>query len=128
MKRTVLALGLFIIVATSLVAETSAYYPVRVDVVKLFAHADGYRVIYRKGAIGMAEIFLPIKWFAPGGKGQIIRANDPSYPYLTVYYKDGAFSHVRLYVSNNYQDDTWGVLPANEGKGKFDVEDIKLEF
>ncbi len=129
MKRALIVLGLVALVAVfTLSAETSSFYPLRFDVVKVYSHAEGYRVIYRKGSTGMAEFYIPAKWFVPGGKAELIRANDPSFPYVVLYYKEGKFSHVRLYVKASMKDETWGVLEPDVGRGKFNVDELKPEF
>ena len=128
MKRFGIAVLLLALAASLSFAETSVFYPVRVDVVKVLAHADGYRVIYRHGANSLADVYLPSTWFVPGGKAELVRADDPSYPYMTVFYKEGKFDHLRLYVQANSKDPTWGVMSPGDGVGKFNVEDLKLQF
>jgi hypothetical protein len=128
MKRATFVIVLIAFVALVLAAETSTFYPVRVDVVKVFSHAEGYRVIYRKGSSDFAVIDIPIRWFVSGGKAELFRANDPSFPYMTVFYKSGKFDHLRLYVQADQKDDTWGVLPPEQGRGKFTAEDLKLDL
>jgi hypothetical protein len=78
MKKTVFALVLFAVIATLLAAETSAFYPVRLDVVKVYSHAEGYRVVYRKGTADVAELYIPMKWFfpGPGWKAELIRSDE----------------------------------------------------
>ncbi len=128
MKRIAIAIALIAALALGLVAETSAFYPVRVDVVKVFSHADGFRVLYRMGSVGVGEVYIPARWFVPGGKAEMVRANDPSFPYMSVFYKDGKFDHLRLYVIADQRDPMWGVLPPDEGKGKFDSEDFNITY
>lgn len=128
MKRISIALVLLALVSIAVFADTSVFYPVRVDVVKVFAHADGYRVVYRKGTSDFADVYLPMKWFVPGGKAELVREDDPSFPYMTVFYKEGKFDHLRLYVKANSKDSTWGILEPSAGAGKFNVEDIQLKF
>jgi hypothetical protein len=128
MKRTIIVTILIALVACALAAETSAFYPLRVDVVKVFSHSDGYRVIYRKGSSDVAAMYLPARWFISGGKAELVRGNDTSFPYMTVFYKSGKFDHLRLYVLSDQKDSTWGTLPPSEGAGKFDSEDLTLEF
>lgn len=92
MKRTTMVIVLIAIVACALAsAQTneSAFYPVHLDVVKVFSHADGFRVIYRKGTSGVGDVYLPARWFVSGGKAELVRGNDTSYPYMTIFYKDG---------------------------------------
>ena len=128
MKRSLIAIVLLALVSIAAIGETSAYYPLRVDVVKVYSHSDGYRVLYRVGTSGIADVYLPISWFVPGGKGELVRADDPSFPYITVFYKDGKFDHLRLYVKTDTRDSTWGVLPPSDGIGKFSSDELKILF
>ncbi|HUW39655.1 MAG TPA: hypothetical protein VMV90_01490 [Rectinemataceae bacterium] len=137
MKRTVIVILLLAILAAGLVADTSEYYPVRLDVVKVYAHAEGYRVVYRKGYGDFADFYVPVGWFdstidANGklqpAKAELVRGDDPSYPYAVVYYKNGVFDHVILFVKRDPFDPSWGMLSPAEGAGKFKDEPLKLEF
>jgi len=128
MKRATLIALLVAIVACAIASETSAFYPVRLDVVKVYSHADGYRVIYRKGSASVADVYIPARWFVSGGKAELVRGNDPSYPYMTVFYKNGSFDHLRLYVLADQNDSTWGLLSPADGAGKFNSDDLKLDF
>jgi hypothetical protein len=128
MKRATITIVLIAFFACALAADTSAFYPVRVDVVKVFSHADGFRVIYRKGSSDVAATYLPARWFVSGGKAELVRDNDPSFPYMSLFYKDGKFDHLRLYVLSDQQDPSWGILSPAEGAGKFSSDDFKIEF
>ena len=128
MKRATIIFILVAIVACALASDTSAFYPVRVDVVKVYSHTDGYRVIYRKGSADVAEVYLPGRWFVSGGKAELVRGNDSSYPYMTAFYKDGKFDHLRLYVLADQKDQMWGILNPADGAGKFTSDDLKLEY
>jgi hypothetical protein len=128
MKRATMALVLIAFVSLGLAAADSAFYPVRIDVVKVFSHGDGFKVVYRKGTADVGAVYLPVHWFVPGGKAELVRANDPSFPYMTLFYKDGKFDHLRLYVLADQNDLTWGVLSPSEGAGKFGADDLKMDF
>jgi hypothetical protein len=128
MRKVSLALIFIVALALGAVAETSDFYPVRVDVVKVYAHTDGFRVLYRVGTAGVADVYLPARWFVSGGKAELVRGEDSSFPYMTVFYKGGKFDHLRLYVLPNQSDSTWGMLSPDEGRGKFDSDDLKLAF
>jgi len=112
-----LCLGLFTL---ALAAEDSSLYPVRLDVVKVFSHSDGYKILYRKGAANVAELYIPITWFVPGGKAELIRGNDSAFPFVMVYYRDGKFDHLKLCVKTSIKDLSWGQLSQAEGAGKFE--------
>ncbi|MDR0451855.1 MAG: hypothetical protein LBH15_02305 [Treponema sp.] len=110
----------------------SEYYPVFVQVEKVYNYAKGYIVTYRKGPFQMANAYLPLEWFSgTSGKGEILRQGaGNAWPRLVVYYKGGEMSHVRLYVHRDRNHETWGVARASrELDSKFEnVEDLKLEF
>lgn len=106
----------------------SELYPVRLDVVRIYSHADGYRVLYRKGQAAFADVYIPVTWFVPGGQAQLIKGRGPQYPYLVVYYNsDGSFSHLKLYAVSNLTDSTWATLEGDVGD-RFNVDTIKLDF
>ncbi len=128
MKRATLVLVLIAFVSLCISADTSAFYPVRIDVVKVFSHADGFRVMYRKGSSDVGSTYLPARWFVPGGKAELVRGNDPSFPYMTIFYKDGKFDHLRLYVLADQRDPMWGVLPPDQGAGKFTSDDLQIDY
>jgi len=50
------------------IREQSDLYPVRVDVVRVYAHSQGYRVVYRKGSASVADLYIPTSWFVPGAR------------------------------------------------------------
>jgi hypothetical protein len=128
MKRAALVIVLFAILGIALAAEGSSYYPVRVDVVKVYSHSDGYRVMYRKGSADVGIVYIPARWFVPGGKAELVRSDDPSFPYMSVFYKDGKFDHLRLYAKADTSDSTWGILPPGEGAGKFASDELTIEY
>ncbi len=111
------------------IKDPSDMYPFRLDVVKVFQHSLGYRVVYRVGQTGFADAYIPIEWFKAGGKAQLIRSNDPSHPYMVVYYREGKFSHVRLFVKDFPKDPSWGILePGPDVESKFKVEEIVPKY
>jgi len=110
------------------IASPADIYPVRVDVTRVYSHNQGYRVVYRKGESSFAEAYIPSTWFVPGGKAVLVRGRGPQYPYMFVYYKeDGSFSHLKLFVLQNFKDPSWGIIEGDPGD-RFKVETVKLEF
>ena len=110
------------------IRSQSDYYPVNLNVTKIFSNALGYRVVYRKGEVGFADLFIPVEWFVPGGKAQLLPGRGSSLPYLVVYFKnDGTFSHLKLFVQDDRNHSSWGQL-AGEVTEKFKVETIKVQY
>jgi hypothetical protein len=112
--------------------KKSEYYYVKVPIERIYPYRKGYVVTYRKSITETANVYLPVEWFTlAGGKGDLITMGPgTSWPYLTVYYRAGQFSHVRLYVRRERGHQTWGNVPLNVNiDDRFEnVDDIKLEF
>lgn len=138
MKKAILAvlLGLVLNIGPFLFAQSTAkeseYYYVSTPIEKIFSHRNGYVVLYRKGVNQMARTFIPMDWFTdPTGKADLVALGTGSaWPHLAIYYKEGEFSHIRLYVRRNRSHETWGVVPFNVDIDKYfeNVDEIKLEF
>lgn len=88
-------------------------------------------VMYRKSGAELGRTYLPAKWFSQaGGKGELLKMNTgKTWPYMTVFYKDGAFSHIRVFVRGDLSHPSWGNLPQGSNiDDKFDIEELQLEF
>jgi hypothetical protein len=112
--------------------KESDYYYVSVPIEKIYSYRNGYIVVYRKGVNQMARTYLPLEWFtnSAGKAEQIALGSGKAWPYLTIYYKAGQFSHIRVYVRRERSHETWGVVPMNLNIDDYfeGVEEIKLEF
>lgn len=108
-----------------------SFYYVNVPIEKVYPHRLGYFILYRKGGSELGQAYLPISWFTQSaGKGEFIRLpSGPDWPYLSVFYKGGKFSHVRLFVANSYAHQSWGNLPSSANlDDKFNIEELNLEY
>jgi hypothetical protein len=112
--------------------KESEFFYVNVPIEKVYPYRKGYVIQYRKGVNQMARTYLPIEWFEDAGdKGDLIYlSSGNSWPYLTVYYKNGEFSHVRLYLRRDRAHASWGniTLGVNIDDRFENVDDLKLEF
>jgi len=112
--------------------KESEYYYFNVPIEKIFSHRLGYMVLYRKGPTDIARTFIPAKWFIDSdGKGEFIGIRSGrEWPSMSVYYKNGEFSHIRLRVRTNRAHSTWGFVPLNVSIDEAfkDIEEIRLEF
>lgn len=111
--------------------ESDMFY-VSVPIEKIYPHHKGYVVLYRKGVNQMGRVYIPMAWFSgTDGKADLIRmGSGKAWPYLTLFYKAGEFSHLRLYVRREVSHETWGTIPLGTNlDDKFDgVETIHLEY
>ncbi|GHU41696.1 hypothetical protein FACS1894190_10110 [Spirochaetia bacterium] len=116
----------------------SEFYIVQVPIEKVYAHAKGYVVEYRKNGMGTNVAYLPISWFKrevgseTPQKGEIVRLGSGNVmPYLTVYYKEGKTDHVKLYVRKDPAHSTWGRIISGGAPvdSEFDnVENLTFKF
>ncbi len=130
-KNKFLIFMLIIIFSAVLVSEESVYYARSVPIAKIYPHRLGYGIAYMKSNLTVAMVYVPAEWFMKaGGKAEIVYGLDPSYPYFTVFWKNGKFDHIRIFVRENPDDITWGRFnPDVDPKAVFgNIEEIKIEF
>jgi hypothetical protein len=127
-----LAVGLPVFAQNQKDERDSEYYYVNITLEKIFPYRKGYVVQYRKGLFQYGRAYLPSAWFTDAGaKGEVITLPPGKvWPTLTVYYKNGVFSHVRLYVHRLASHQSWGSIPQNINlDDKFDyLDSVKIEY
>lgn len=138
MKRSILALALLVLMAgvgSVVFAQNNDDDQVDIQVLtvyiqKVFPHRLGYRVIYFKSDLYPGEAFLPSRWFTQAaGKGEIIESEDRNVPYMQIYWHDGEFHHVRLFVHTDRSHRSWGALPSDvDYQDEFAVETLDIAF
>jgi hypothetical protein len=110
--------------------ESEMFY-VNIPIEKIYPYQRGYVVLYRNNN-QLAETYIPIEWFSgPDGKADLIRlGSGKRWPYLTVFYENGEFSHIRLYVRREVSHETWGNIPTGVNiDDRFEgIETVILEF
>jgi hypothetical protein len=131
--------ALLMLEAASLFAQNippdseSEYFYYNVPIERIYPYRRGYVVKYRKGSKDLATTYLPGEWFTHAGeRGELFNLSPgPGWPYLTVYYRGGEFSHVRLYVFKSKAHPSWGNIPPgvdlDENFANID-ENYRLEF
>jgi hypothetical protein len=135
MRKLFLAvlLGLVLSMAQSLYAQDrqeSEYYYVSIPIEKIYVHNTGYMVTYLKG-FQLVRTFIPHAWFTdPAGKADLITLGTGRvWPSISIYYRNGEFSHVRLYVRRDRSHQTWGSVPISSDLEQYFVyiEEVELE-
>ena len=113
-------------------SEKEGVYAITVSLERIYPYRKGYVARYRRGLGQTADAYLPIEWFEGAGKkGDLIGlGSGTDWPHMTIFYKDGEFSHVRLYVRKERNHQSWGNVDLNVNiDDRFEnVEDIKLQF
>jgi hypothetical protein len=112
--------------------KDSEYYYVNVTLEKIFPYRKGYVVQYKKNFFQFARIYIPANWFTDAdSKGEIITLpSGAAWPSLSVYYRNGQLSHVRLYVHRWASHPSWGSIPQGVNiDDKFEnIETITIEY
>jgi len=110
----------------------SGFYYVNITLEKIFPYRRGYIVQYRKGLFQYGRAYLPAEWFTDAdSKGEIVTLPPgTAWPSLTIYYKDGVFSHVRLYIHRLATHTSWGNVPPSINiDDKFDyIDTVQLDL
>ena len=138
MKKLIIAavFAAILVIGTPVFAQQtghrSEFYYVNVSLEKIYPHRAGYIVQYSTGGRQLATAYLPIDWFSSSaGRGEIVTLPlGRGWPSMSVYYKEGKFSHVRVYVHAWASHQTWGTVPQNASiDDKFEnANELKLEF
>ncbi len=136
MKKLILLVAILMLIAsTGAFAESSKYYVKTIPIIRIYDHSLGYKVVYMKSNFDLHVIYLPKEWFKVAAqtgvdpKAEIVAGRDSSYPYFSVFWEDGAFSHIRLYLNNDLMHNSWGDIdPSIDLTEKFKVETLKLEL
>jgi hypothetical protein len=113
-------------------SDVEGSYAITVSLERVYPYRKGYVVKYNRGLGATSDAYLPIEWFqGTGKKGELIlMGSGTDWPHMTVFYKDGKFSHVRLYVRKERSHESWGNVPLNVNiDDRFEgVEEVTLQF
>jgi hypothetical protein len=115
--------------------DTSNLYARTVQIVKVYPHHLGYKVTYLTSKLTYGTTYLPQKWFTQAAfkdgvqaKGELFWGVEDTYPYMIVFWENGKFSHVRLFLHKSMHDISYGVIRGEEDPAAFDIEEIKLQY
>ena len=119
-----------------LFADESEFFFKSVSIVRVYPHRLGYRILYARTNMDLGEMYVPMTWFqydqeAGGvGKGELVIGNDDSYPYFSIFWKNGQFNHIRLYLQENRGHESWGNIPVGSNwDARFDIDTLEdLKF
>jgi hypothetical protein len=131
MKRAIACVVLLALGILAFGQAQPSVYVISMPILKILSHPEGYKVLYmRDSDMKVDEFYVPYRWMAKsGGKAEIVFGGDPSYPYFSIFYRDGKFDFIRLYVLDNVQDITWGILKKTEASNAaFSEETLDLKF
>ncbi|MFP4483911.1 MAG: hypothetical protein ACLFO1_03555 [Spirochaetaceae bacterium] len=94
----------------------------------VYTHRRGFKVTYTADDYARQEVYLPQGWFTrAGSQGQLVSTHSDAAPYMDVFYSNGEFSHVRLYVPADRNHIAWETLEEEGVAENFNVETVTLE-
>jgi len=140
LKKWVVLLSLIILATVTYTAWSesveSEYYVKTVPIFKIYHHNEGFRVVYETQSLELKDTFIPYSWFKNpqlpeegSWKAEVVYGDVPDYPYFNVYWKNGQFSHIRLFLRNKRTHPSWGTLKdPNRYDDSFNIEAPVLEF
>ena len=134
MRRTVVIVVLVLLACSAAFAQQNDgrnAYVKSVRIARVYPHALGYRILYFKSTLEYAEMYVPAQWFSFSGasKANVIWGETAEFPYFTIYYKDGKFDRILLYLHSDKHDITWGTLPVGvDYTRQFDVQEPPKDF
>jgi hypothetical protein len=130
MKRAIACVLLLMLALAAFGQEQPKVYVKSVPILKILSHPEGYKVLYMKSDMKVGEFYIPHGWLSKaGGKAEMVFGRDPSYPYFSVFYRDGKFDYVRLYVIDDVKDLSWGILRKTEASNAaFGVDTLQIEY
>ena len=111
--------------------ESQMYY-INIPVEKIYLSYEGYVVQYRKGINSIGTVGIPYEWFTEAASRAELMKLPPGkdWPSMSIFYREGEFSHVRLYIHRSRAHITWGVVPqgADVSRHFGDPESFAIEF
>jgi len=111
-------------------SEEDSLFAVTVPINRIYPHSQGYEVVYNKTDLYPAVAYLPARWFTgAAGKGEIIFEQNDAVPYMVVYYRNGEFSHVRVFAHSSRSHTSWGVLRSDADlSDEFSSDTLELQY
>jgi hypothetical protein len=93
-------------------ADSIKYFNARVFKVEDFR--DSYVITYAKQTTGAAKLVITKEWYRQNPqKLKFRRLTGVLYPYMSVFYTDGEFNHIKLSLPLSRTNAVWGWIPSN---------------
>jgi hypothetical protein len=157
MKRFIFVLVVLAVVSPAFAQnnsnEINNIYCVNVLVERIYPSSQGYIVQYLRSTGGVGTVGIPNEWFMDihsaedqamsgtaavslqyiaAGKAEIMNLPPGrDWPSMSVFYVDGKFNHIRLYVHRNKSHQTWSNIPQGTDVSRFfseDRETLNIKF
>jgi hypothetical protein len=129
----VLFLGVCVLGQAQESTTDSKIFAKTILVYKVYTHSMGFKVVYHKAGLKLGVLYLPYKWFELKDRiAEAVYGSDRSYPYFTVFYKDGKIDRIRLFLHESPDHLSWGMLhiTSEEADKLFNVDktNVSVEY
>ena len=137
MKKRIIvsALVLFIVCAGITVAEESEFFVKTVPINRVYQHRLGYRIAYTKSDYTFGFLYVPHQWFVREAgtenepRAELVLGSEEEYPYFSIFWRNGEFHHIRLYLKEDLRHNSYADLDNPEAMtDRFDIETLDPEF
>lgn len=140
MKKVLILLAVLTVFSFNLAANDiepenqSVLYVKTMHIEKIYSHLLGYKITFLSAGLQYKEFYVPLEWFrtrTDDGKmrAEMVSGNDGAFPYFSVFYENGTFSHIRLYVYEDEGHSSWGNMTSNgTTDAYFDIETLEIEY
>jgi hypothetical protein len=124
----VVSLGCAIPLSAQEQGEDEALFCLTIPAYKIYTHPKGFVFTYRRNSTEIGRLFFPYGWFEkkPGINAEaakavpiVLSAGDVSWPRVSIFYRNGQFSYIKLYTRKSLGHESWGALTSGNN---FDAE------
>ena len=130
MKKLIIILILAAMVIPAFAGDNMYY--INVPVERIIPTKDGYIIQYRSSGNVISTIGIPNEWFYDSaGSAEMVKLPAASdWPTMSVFYRNGEFSHVRVYIHRVKSHRTWGNIPMGTDVSRFftDKESFAIRY
>jgi hypothetical protein len=113
-------------------SNSDRLYYINVTVERIYPSREGFIIQYMQNSGSIGTVGIPNEWFSnAAGRAEITRLpRGTNWPTMTVFYVNGEFDHVRLYVHAFKGHQTWGSVPLTADVSRFftDRESFNIQF
>lgn len=102
-----------------------------VPIVKVYTHTLGYKVLFVKSNMEIGSLYVPLTWLGKSaGKAAVIWQTADRPPHFSIFWVNGKFDHIYLYVPNDMSLPFWGTIDERDVdlSAEFNVDAPKLSF
>ncbi len=99
---------------------------------RVYPNRLGYRIIYSNDSGNRHELYVPLSWFRHDNDMQtaeLRHGRNEAYPYMEVFWRDGEFSHMKIFVRRDYTHESWGSWDAPDNVDElFDIDEPEFNL